>query len=102
MYLQPLIPPPIDAGTFDKSGMWINLGDGGFAMADVAVGSPAKEAGLVVGDIITAVDGKPSASLALSEARELFRMRPDGTVVRLYIVRSGSPSTIAIALRSRL
>ena len=92
MYLQPLVPPPIDAGTFDKSGMWINLGDRGFTIADVADGGAAKEAGLVVGDIITAVDGKPSASLALSEARELFRMRPDGTVVRLYIVRSGSPS----------
>ena len=102
MYLRLLVPPPVDAGTFDKSGMWINLTDRGFTIADVADGGAAKEAGLAVGDIITAIDGKPAASLALSDARELFRMRPDGTVMRLDIIRSGTQNTVAIALRSRL
>jgi PDZ domain/Aspartyl protease len=102
MYLKPLVPPPADAGTFDKSGMWINLDHQGFAVADVADGGPAKDAGLAVGDVITAIDGKPAASFALSEARELFRLRPDGTVIRLDVVRSGARITSAIALRSRL
>ena len=102
IYLKPLGTPPIDAGTFDKSGMWINLGDGGFRIADVAAGSPANDAGLMVGDIIVAIDGKTAVSIALSEAREMLRMRPDGTVVRLDIMRAGTPSACAIALRSQL
>ena len=102
MYLKPLVPPPADAGTFDKSGMWINLSNSGFKIADVADDGPAKEAGLVVGDIIIAIDGKPAAAIALSDARERFRLRPEGTVMRLDIIRSGMPITITIALRSRL
>ncbi|TMH27961.1 MAG: PDZ domain-containing protein, partial [Betaproteobacteria bacterium] len=102
MYLKPLVPPPADAGTFDKSGMWINLSNSGFKIANVADDGPAKEAGLVVGDIIIAIDGKPAAAIALSDARERFRLRPEGTVMRLDIIRSGMPITITIALRSRL
>lgn len=102
MFLKPIVPPPADAGTFDKAGMWINVGNGGFEIADVADGGAAKEAGLVVGDIIIAIEGKPAASLTLSEARELFRMRPDGTLVHVDVVRSGTPATVALALRSRL
>ena len=102
MYLKPIVPPPIDAGTFDKSGMWINLGDQGLEVVDVAERSPAKKAGLVVGDIIVSIDEKAVGSLALSDARQLFRTRADGTVVRLDIVRAGMPSTINIELRSQL
>ena len=102
IYLKPIEPPPVDAGTFDKSGMWINLGERGFTIADVADGGAASAAGLAVGDIITAIDGAPAASLTLSDARELFRMRPDGSAVRLDVVRSGTRSTVAIVLRSRL
>lgn len=93
------------AGSFSGSNYEGNVGSGflkRFVVADVADGGAAKEAGLVVGDIITAIDGKPAASLALSDAREFFRVRPEGSVMRLDIVWSGSPRTVAIALRSRL
>jgi Aspartyl protease/PDZ domain len=102
MYLKPIVPPPVDTGTFDKSGIWINLGDKGFEVVDVAENSPAKKAGLVVGDIIVGIDEKAAGTLSLSDARQQFRMRPDGTVVRLDIVRAGIPSTINIELRSQL
>ena len=102
IYLKQLATPPIDAGTFDKSEMWINLGLHGFEIADVADRSPAQEAGLAVGDVIVAIDAEPAASLTLARARELFRMRPDGTVMRLQVLRSGTPRATSIALRSPL
>ena len=102
MYLKSIVPPPIDAGTFDKSGMWINLGDNGLEVVDVAERSPANKAGLVVGDVIVAIDEKAVGSFSLSDARQQFRMRPDGTVIRLDIVRAGKPSTVKLELRSQL
>ena len=102
MYLKPLVPPPIDAGTFDKSGMWINLADGGFELADVAVGSPASEAGLAAGDVIVAINDVAATTIALPDARQLLRTSPDGTVVRLKFLRSGMAHTTQFALRSQL
>jgi hypothetical protein len=69
MYLKPIVPPPADAGRFDRSGMWINAGKSGYDVTDVSPGGPAAEAGIAVGDIITAVDGKPVATDGLSDAR---------------------------------
>ena len=102
IYLKPRATPPADAGTFDKSGMWINLRHGGFEIVDVAQRSPAQEAGLAAGDLIVAIDGEPAASLSLAKVRELFRIRPDGTVMRLQVLRSGTPRATSIALRSQL
>ncbi|HYK21991.1 MAG TPA: PDZ domain-containing protein, partial [Pyrinomonadaceae bacterium] len=35
--------------------------------------SPASDAGLRVGDIITAIDGKPSSTLTLDSIREMLK-----------------------------
>jgi len=34
LYLKPVVPPPVDAGRFDRAGMWINAGDAGYAVTD--------------------------------------------------------------------
>jgi hypothetical protein len=102
IYLKPLAKEPIDAGTFDKSGMWINLADGGFRIADVANGSPAQEAGLMADDVIVAIDGSAATAFALSDVREMLRMRPDGTVVRFDTLRARTPGTATVTLRSQL
>src|SRR5262249_10438088 len=50
MYLKPAKPAPVDAGSFDRSGMWINAGPDGYVVTDVSAASPAARAGLLVGD----------------------------------------------------
>lgn len=41
----------------------------------VTQASPASDAGLRVGDIITAIDGKPSSTLTLDSIREMLKQK---------------------------
>ena len=74
--------------TYDRSGMWINLSDGGFEVMDVVPGGPAAEAGMKVGDEITAIDGTPTTAMSLPATRVLLKTEAPGTKLRLS-VRSG-------------
>src|SRR6201997_3518826 len=53
------------------------------------VGTPAYKAGIRPGDVIAAVDGKPTDNLTTSEVAELLK-GPKGTTVRISILREGS------------
>lgn len=57
--------------------------------------SPALLAGLQVGDVVTAVDDKPTLDSSLELAIELIR-GPKGTSVRLTIERNGEPREVSI------
>lgn len=52
------------------------------------VGTPAYRAGIRPGDVITAVDGKPTDNLSTSEVAELLK-GPKGTAVKITIAREG-------------
>ena len=60
-----------------------------FTVTGVTPGTPAEEAGLEVGDVITAVDGKPAADLRLADVRRL--LLEDGAH-RVLDVRRGEES----------
>jgi carboxyl-terminal processing protease len=53
------------------------------------VGTPAYRAGIRPGDVIIAVDGRPTDNLTTSEVAELLK-GPKGTTVRITILREGS------------
>jgi membrane-associated protease RseP (regulator of RpoE activity) len=99
MYLKPIQPAPADAGRFDRSGLWINAADDGFTVTSVAGGSPAAEAGLAEGDLITALDGKAAKPEGLSDARIALRALPAGTKVALTVKRGGETRTVNLTLR---
>lgn len=73
----------------DRAGLWINRAGDGFRVEDVTAGGPAAEAGLAVGDRITAVDGRAATELSLSAVRQRFRSEPPGTRVRLTVAGEG-------------
>jgi hypothetical protein len=86
MYLKARTDRIPDAGAFDRSGMWVNAREnGGYQIVDVAAAGPAQNAGLKVGDIIDAVDGKPVAEAGLSNFRLRLRTDPVGTKVKLKL-----------------
>jgi hypothetical protein len=99
MYLKPIVPPPADAGRFDRSGLWINAADDGFAVTAVAAASPAAEAGVAAGDVITAIDGTPSKPEGLSDARQKLRALPAGSKVALRVRRGGETRDVTVVLR---
>jgi predicted aspartyl protease len=102
MYLKRITPQPADVGTFDRSGLWINAKSGGFEVTDVARGSAGAEAGIQVGDVITAVDGAPAVAEALPDVRMMLRDRPAGTKVKLDVRRGDATREVELVLRDQI
>jgi S1-C subfamily serine protease len=102
MYLKRLPEPVVDSDVFDLSGMWINAMNGGFQVMSLTSGGPAENAGIKVGDVITAVDGVPVESSKLSEFRAQMRDDPPETVIKLTITSSGESRVIPLTLRNQI
>jgi hypothetical protein len=67
--------------TYDHSGLFL-INPGAITIFDVRPGTPAAQAGLVKGDVLTSVNG--SSTLTLRDVRNLFLGAP-GTVVHLTV-----------------
>jgi predicted aspartyl protease len=102
MYLKRITPTPSDVGTFDRSGLWINAKDGGYAVTDVAKGSAGAGAGIAIGDVIVAIDGKPVVADGLADARRMLRASPVGTKVRFDVRRGTQTRPVALTLRDQI
>jgi carboxyl-terminal processing protease len=67
------------SGKFTGLGVYINTNDGGgHEISRVLPGTPAREAGLKKGDIITAVNGTPTAALPLDGVLDLISKSEPG------------------------
>jgi hypothetical protein len=96
IYLKPIKGAIDDLDTFDRAGLWLNDDPSGFTVIDVMPGSPAADAGIKDGEIITAIDGKPTASVHLYDLRRRLRNDPPGTVVVFSVNGRGD---VRLALR---
>src|SRR5437868_7671623 len=61
------------------------------------VGTPAYKAGIHPGDVIIAVDGKPTDNLSTAEVAEMLK-GPKGTTVRITVLREGSDKPLDFAV----
>lgn len=102
MYLDPAAAPIDDVGTFDRSGMWLNLGTGGFVVAEVADDGPAMQAGLKIGDVVVGIDGKPASDMLLPDARRLLRTTPAGARMLVAYRRGGVRQEAMMTLRDQI
>ena len=80
--------------TFDRSGMWIERSAAGFEVIDVIKDGPAAKAGLVPGNVIVAIDGKPWTTFALATARQDLKAMP-GTKVKVKLA-SGQERVVTL------
>lgn len=102
LYLRKIQPQPADVGTFDRSGLWLNAQGGGFTVMDVAGNSAGAAAGLEVGDVITAIDGRPAVAEQLADVRRMLRMNPVGTRVEVAVRRRESQRTVSLTLKDQI
>ena len=73
--------------------------DGGAGIAEVRAGTPAAEAGLRKGDVVTRIDGE--AVRSADALRSSIDARKPGDTVELSIRRAGSTRTLTVTLGSR-
>ncbi len=102
MYLKPLPEPVADIGTYDRAGLWINAVADGLQVMDVTASGPAEQAGIAVGDVITAVDGKPANAIPVHELRRALRGGKPGTVVRFAIRHGTRTRQVEVTLRDQI
>ena len=73
------------ADRHDRAGLWLGRDGARFKVFDVVADGPAADAGLRIGDIVTAIDGRRAESLDLFAVRERLRdPAADGVVVIDY------------------
>ncbi len=82
-------------------GITISLEEGveGFVIQVVNENGPAEEAGLLVGDIIVAVEGQRTAGMSTTGARDLVRGK-EGTQVSITVSRDGQELTIPVTRKT--
>jgi putative serine protease PepD len=80
-------------------GVAISTGRSGVAVTSVPTGTPASQAGLAAGDVITALDGTSVKSPSRLEA--LIAAKSPGDRVTLSVNRGGNQRTIVVTLGSR-
>jgi C-terminal processing protease CtpA/Prc len=86
-YFVDLVAPPAGTrcgGLPARLGVFLDEGDGGVSVLDVASGTAADAAGIAVGDLITSVDGRPTPTLAD------FPELTGGVPVTLTVNRAGA------------
>ncbi len=74
-------------------------GSGGATLAEVRSGTPAAEAGLEQGDVVTELDGESVDSA--DELRRLVDAKSPGDEVELTIERDGDTQTVEVTLGTR-
>ena len=85
--------------TYDRSGLFLLNRAGTIVVYEARPGTPAAQAGIVKGDTITSLDGKPVAGMTLGAVRQTF-FQPAGTVVQIGLTaKDGTTRTIALTLK---
>ncbi len=78
----------------DRAGLWIERAEQGLAVVDVVAGGPASTAGIKVGDVIVAINGKPWDATTLAAVRAEMQAAP-GTQLRLKLA-SGEERAVVL------
>jgi hypothetical protein len=87
-----------DADTFERSGLFLVSKGGKVVVFDARPGTASAEAGIVKGDTIDTIDGRPTSAMSLEDVRAVF-FGAAGTVVRLGLAgKDGTQRTVALTL----
>jgi putative serine protease PepD len=90
----------IDGEPVEHAYLGVSLSEAtdGAEVASVRSGSPADEAGLEAGDVITAIDGE---TVSTDDATSAINGKSPGDQITVTITRSGERSTLDVTLGTR-
>lgn len=89
----------LTTGKFSGIGVWVEPDRKEFVVVSVLPGTPAKDAGLRAGDVITTIDGQSVDGLTPDQA--VGRIKgPAGTDVSIVVERNGEPLEFSITRAS--
>ena len=91
----------IASGSVQHAYLGVRIGDGngGAKVSQVLAGTPAANAGLQAGDLVTAVDGKSISSAA--ELESAVDAKKPGDTITLTVQRNGTTKTLTVKLGTR-
>jgi carboxyl-terminal processing protease len=81
------------AGDFDGVGMEIDIKNSALTVISPLKGTPAAQAGILAGDIISEINGQDTSNMTVDQAVDLIRGAA-GTSVKLTIIRAGASAPI--------
>ena len=88
------------SGKYAGVGIEVEMRDGFLRVVTAMDHTPASAAGIRAGDVITFIDGKPTAGLKLKDA--IDRMRgAEGTSIKLGIMHAGGAEPVTLELTRR-
>lgn len=88
-------------GEFAGIGAYINKEDDRITIVAPIAGTPADNAGIISGDVITKIDGVSTKGMSSSEAANLIKGKP-GTDVVLTILRTGKTEEMEITIERNI
>lgn len=94
-----------DAYLENKNNRYVGIGvtieqrDEGYLVTKVTDGGPAQEAGILVGDLLTAADGQSLAGLGSSAGKDLIR-GAENTAVQITLRRGGTELTLSVTRKT--
>ncbi len=84
---------------YERIGIFLITHGGKVIVADARPGTPAAQAGIERGDVISSIDGAATSTMSLEEVRATFS-KPAGTVLHLGLVaKDGTHRNVAVTLR---
>ncbi len=82
-------------GNYEGIGAYVEMIEEKMTITSPLKGSPAEKAGIMAGDVITAVDGDSIKDISISDAIDLIR-GPEGSIVVITIERNGAERDISV------
>jgi carboxyl-terminal processing protease len=84
-------------GDYEGIGAYVSMEGDNITISSLIPGSPAEGAGLLPGDVITAVDGQSVTGMALVEAIAMIR-GPEGTTVSVTVIHQGQTEPVTVSI----
>jgi hypothetical protein len=99
LYLARVAHPDLSDYGYNRTGIILVLDHGRLKIVDASPGTPAADAGLRAGDIVTRIAGSDLARRTLRETRQMLKQVSVGRPLQVGFMRNGVPRSVTLIPR---